>query len=99
MIIEAPKEITFSWNPEFEVGLAKLLLNYRIMNRPEGSVESSLNFERRTARDFARGLLTLMESLGPELADDSDIARRIASMRGAHDGALGREIARHGGVR
>jgi hypothetical protein len=93
------KEITFLWTPEFEVGLARLMLSYRIQLRPEGSIESEINFERRHARDFAQSLRTLMDASAPSLADDSDIAARMARLKTAHDGAQVREGARTKGAR
>lgn len=96
---EKNKEVTFNWTPNFEVGLARLMLRYRIQHRPEGSIETEIAFEKRHARDFATALRTLMAAHALTLADDSDIAEGISRMRLAHHGAAARDAARFGGGR
>lgn len=91
---EKNKEVSFNWTPEFSVALAKLMIRYRSEHRPEGSIESAINFERRCARDFEQALRTLMEAHSPALAGDSDIATLVDRMKTAHDGAQAREEKR-----
>lgn len=96
----AKKEVEFNWTEDFDAGLIRLLLAYRLAEKSSGDPASRLVFEKRLARRFSNDLRALMDAHGPELAVDSDVAALVERTRQAHDGARVREERRMtGGAR